>query len=382
MKKFLVMIIACFAMMFAVAGETAYAAPAVLLAFAVDVTPSAIFQRQFDAAHSLLFRYMARSGMVLCMGNATGRDVHIDTVLSNMAMGYRPDGFIADMIFPTVLVPKQADLYVEFSRADRLRVENTTRAPGTKARRITETVGSASFFARNYALAKEVPIEDKVNADPLLLSGLYNGASTTLLDKLYLDWERRIALKVTSASNVGSSAAVSSAWNGAGNPLGNINTAIDNVRFSNGVRPSDIVFGEDAWNSFRRDSNIRNLIFGTNNGGGYPTEQQVATLLNVKRVHVAGAFYNSAQEGQAETLSTIWGDNVLVYYRPDAPTIERPSFGYNFRWSAPGIPNLQVERHPWDSQTKSEAIEVGFYQDEKVTGSTYGFLLRAVNSST
>jgi len=382
MKKFIVSMIAAFAMVFAMVGNTALAAPLVLAAFAIDVTPSVVFQRQFDAAHACLFNYMTRCGLLLCMGNATGRDVHVDQALTSMAMGYRPDGFIADMIFPTVLVPKQADLYIEFSRADRLRVENTTRAPGTLARRITETVGSDTYFARNYALAKEVSIEDKTNADPLLLSNLYNGASTFLLDKLYLDWERRIALKVTSATNVGSSSAVQSAWNGAGNPLGNINTAIDNVRFSNGVRPTDVIFGEEAWNSFRRDSNIRNLIFGTNNGGGYPTEQQVATLLNVKRVHVAGAFYNSAQEGQSESLSSIWGDNVLVYYRPDAPTIERPSFGYNFRWSAPGIPNLQVERHPWDSKTKSEAIEVGFYQDEKVTGASYGFLLRAVNSST
>ena len=65
------------------------------------------------------------------MGAATGRDLHIDVTLSNMAMGYRPEGFIADMIFPTVLVPKQSDLYNIFDRGDRLRVEDTTRAPGT-----------------------------------------------------------------------------------------------------------------------------------------------------------------------------------------------------------------------------------------------------------
>ena len=41
---------------------------------------------------------------------ATSRDMHIDVALSNMAIGYRPEGFIADMIFPLVQVQKQSDL--------------------------------------------------------------------------------------------------------------------------------------------------------------------------------------------------------------------------------------------------------------------------------
>jgi hypothetical protein len=316
------------------------------------------------------------------MGASTGRDLHIDAALSQMAIGYRPEGFIADMIFPTVQVGKQSDVYYVFDRGDRLRVEDTTRAPGTPARVVTEGVGSGTYFARNFALAASVVIEDKANADPVLLTNLLNNKSTYLLDKLMLDWERRVALQVTSGSNVGSYSAVTSAWNGAGDPIGNINTALDNVYYSNGVRPNRLVMGVEAWRAFRRDSNVRNLIFGTNNGGGYPSTQQVAQLFDIDQVMIGGAFQNTAQENQAETLATIWGDNVLAYYAPPTPTIERPSFGYSFRWAAAGLPNMQVERHPYNSETKSEKIEVGYYQDEKLTAKSYGFLLTAVNSST
>jgi hypothetical protein len=316
------------------------------------------------------------------MGSATGRALHIDQALSEMAMGYRPQGFIADMIFPTVQVQKQSDAYVIFDRADRLRIDRTDRAPGTYARRVTEDVGSGTYFAKNYALASAIPIEDKANADPVFLMGMINNKAQYLLDKLMLDWERRVALQVTSGSNVGSYTAVASAWNGAGNPLGNINTAIDNVRGSTGVRPNRIVMGIDAWLSFRRDATVRNIIFGSNNGGGYPSVRQVAELLEVDQVHVGGAYYNAGQEGVSESLSTIWGDNVLIYHAPASPSKEMPSFGYNFRWAAAGLPNMQVERHPYDSRRKAEDVEVGYYQDEKITGSTYGFLIRAVNSST
>lgn len=316
------------------------------------------------------------------MGAATGRDLHIDQLLSEMAMGYRPEGFIADMIFPTVNVQKQSDLYVVFDRADRTRVEETLRAPGTLARRVTEQTGSASYFARNYALASPVVMEDKANADPMLLNNLLNGKSTFLLDKLYMDWEVRVAKAVTSGSNVGSSSAVSSGWGGAGNPIGNINTALDNVYYANGVRPNRIVMGVAAWRSFRRDANVRNLIFGNNNGGGYPNTQQAASLFDVDEILIGGAFQNVGQEAQAEALQSVWNDNVLVYYAPPTPTIERPSFAYNFRWAPAGVPNMQVERHPYDSRTKSEDVEVGYYQDEKITGASYGFLLKSVNSST
>jgi len=316
------------------------------------------------------------------MGNATGRDLHIDAMLSEMAMGYRPEGFVADMIFPTVQVQKQSGLYAVFNRGDRTRVEDTTRAPGTRARVVTEDVGSATYYAKNYALAAGVFLEDRANADPVFLNASFEGKAQLLLDKLMLDWERRVARMVTSGSNVGSSSAVSSGWGGAGNPIGNINTALDNVYYSNGVRPNRIVMGVEAWRSFRRDSTVRNLIFGSNNGGGYPNTQQAASLFDVDDIIIAGAFQNTAEEGQAESLQSIWRDNVLAIYVPPTPTIERPSFGYNFRWAAPGLPNMQVERHPYDSRSKTDDIEVGYYQDEKITGSSYGFLLKAVNSST
>jgi hypothetical protein len=43
---------------------------------------------------------------------------------------------------------------------------------------------------------------------------------------------------------------------------------------------------------------------------------------------------------------------------------------------------MQVERHPFDTKTKSADIEVGYYQVEKVTGPEYAYVIRAVNSST
>lgn len=314
---------------------------------------------------------------------SVSHDLHIDAMLSEMAMGYRPEGFIADQVFPIVNVGKQSNLYTIWSRADRLRVPKTTRAPATEAKRIYESVSSDTYFCQNYALKSGTPIEGFKNADPIMLDNLNSGKTQLILDGLYLDWEVRQAHQVTSGTNVGTYTAVASAWTGSGaDPLGDINAMLDNVHYSTGVKPNRIVFGVEAWKSFRRHSTVRNLIFGTNNGGGYASQDNVRMLLEVDEVLVGGAFQNTAGEGLGESLSTIWKDHTLVYYAPTAPTIERPSFGYAFRWNQPGLPNMQVERHPYNSKIKAQEIEVGFYQDEKLTGSTYGGLLLNCNSST
>ncbi len=307
---------------------------------------------------------------------ATGHDLYLDLPLTNVVIGYRPENLIADMIFPIIDVPKQSGTIIQFSQADALRREDTKRAPGTEAKRVTRSVSSVYFFCNNYALEDGVTIEDRANADPVYATRLFGGKATYLVDKLALDWELRVALQVTSGSNVGSYAAVSSVWTGAtADPLADMNTAIDNVTYATGYRPNRVIMGLKAWDAFRRHSTVRNLLYGTNNGGGYANAADVAKLLEVERVDVGGAFYNSTEENLAQSLSTVWGSNVLAYYANPQPAQERPSFAYTHRWAAPGIPNMQVERHPYNSRTKTDDIEVGYYQDEKITGSSLAFLL-------
>src|SRR5210317_179112 len=136
------------------------------------------------------------------MGSATGvSDLHVDKVLTQMAIGYMVNTGIANRIAPTVTVDKQTDRYDVYSRADALRIEDTRRAPDSEARKVTREVSSGTYFADNYALSYPVVLEDKANMDPNRIQHLYNGRVEYITDKLNLDWENRVAGQVTSASN-------------------------------------------------------------------------------------------------------------------------------------------------------------------------------------
>jgi len=318
------------------------------------------------------------------MGQSTGRDLHIDRLLSQMAIGYAENITIAGTIAPTVTVDKQGDLYSVFSRADAYRREDDKRSPGREANKITRSISSDNYYALNYALKYPITIEDRENADPVFRQNLWNNAAMYVTDKLMLNWEVRVANLVNNTSNVGSSAGVASEWDAAASsdPIGDMNTALDNVQDLTAQRPNRLVFGLDAWRSIRRNEQVLNRVFGSTNRQGFATRDQVAALLEVDRIHVGEAYQNTANEAQAESLAKVWGDNVAAIYTPDAPSRDRPSFMYSYRWTPTGVPNMQAERHPYDPKTKTEEVEVGYYQDEKITGSEYAFLLLAVNSST
>src|SRR5712692_850850 len=98
----------------------------------------------------------------------TGRDLHVDAPLSNlavMAFGIG-QGLVGDAIFPSVPVDKQSNLFYVIDKAAWLRLPTTDiRAPKTPPKRVEWKVSSAGYFARNHALAGEVGDEDRANAD-------------------------------------------------------------------------------------------------------------------------------------------------------------------------------------------------------------------------
>lgn len=315
------------------------------------------------------------------MGLSTGRDLHIDQNLTQIALNYRPGTVIVDMIAPIVTVQKATDIYPIYNRAEILALEEALRSPGTEAKKVTRSVSSSQYAVKNYALGYDVTVEDRANVDAAYEAELFGSAAQYLVWKLSSAWEKRVLDQVGSASNVSTGFLPASAWDGAGDPFSQCTKIIEQIQGTTGIRPNSILMGWRAWNFMRRNVNMRNLLNGTNNGGGLVTRETVAGLLEVDKFLVTNAFFNTANEAQAEALTSPFHDKVLIYYAPPSPSRDTPSFMYSFRQEVPGVPSMVAERHPYDSRRKVETVEVGYYQDEKITGSDYGALLLGVGSA-
>lgn len=323
------------------------------------------------------------------MGLSTGKDLHVDQHLTNVAINYRPQNLIADMIAPIVPVDKQSNSYPIFSRQEAFAIEDTTRAPGTEARKVTRSVSSAKYDAVNYALARDITVEDAANMDQAYRYELDTGASAYIVGKLGLDWERRVTNLAVVSASVGSVFVCNSQWGAAGanagDPIVGVFQLIEYVQGATGQRPNSLWYGWKAWNRFRRNYHARNFLQGVNNGGGTIRREQVAGLFEVNRVIVSDALYHTANEAQPTyTLDNAMADQVIAYYAPTAPSREEPSWFYSFRWQNPQLPApLTVFRHPYDSRKQIETIEAGYYQDEIVVGADYaGRLITTAASGT
>lgn len=313
---------------------------------------------------------------------STGRELHIDQNLSQVAINYRPNGFVVDQIMPIVNVEHESDYYAIFKREEWLRIETALRARGAEANKIVRSVSSDRYVAINYALKTPIYLEDRVNADPIYVSQLFNGASEYLTAKHWLAWEKRVTDLLAASANVSTVFVPASSWNSAaGDPISQVSQMVEQFQARTSKKPTELVFGWRAWAFFRRNINVRNAILGNNNGGGFVTRDAVRSLFEVDKLLVTELFVNSANEAQTEALSAPFHDAVSAIYVPQGASTTEPSWGYSFRWAAGGLPNMTVERHPFDTKTKTDEVEVGYYQAEKVTAAEYAATLAGVGSA-
>jgi hypothetical protein len=318
-------------------------------------------------------------------GYLQGRGIHVDRHLSQIAINYRPTGMIADRIMPIITVDKQTNMIKTYNQADLFRIEDTLRSPGTEANKIHFQVGSDNYVCDNYALKADVTIEDRANADPAFIRDLEGGRVMNVKDKLALGWEKRISDLATNSTNVSTVTFTASSWTDHTNssPYDDINAVIDLVHDATGYRPIRMVASELPWRHISRNEEIIDKVNKTGVTGGDMNArvQQVAELFELEEVLVGRAFYNSADEGQSLSLTRMWGDNVLLYFNPPRASNDVPAWGYSFRWRQGGLPNMQVERHPFDTRRKVDELEIGYYQDEKVTSSALAVLISYTTSS-
>lgn len=312
-----------------------------------------------------------------------GRSAHHDRPLSNFAVqafAQGPgSGYIAQSLFPSVPVNHQNDRYYTIDKASYLRTEDSKRSPRTRANRVEWKVSSDGYFADNYALADEIPLEDLANADNVL--NLRQGSVSFVTDMLLRDKEVRVADKVTSISNVGSGVSLTGAtrWTSVDSAdiFGQVSTATAFIRGETGIIPNTMVVDYDSFQLMRRNSRLLEMFKYTS--GGQLSMDQLKELFNVQNLWVGNAIRNSAKEGAAATMVDVWGDNcLLAYVNPTITRMRAATFGLTMNWRPEGMAtDMQVERSRIDDagSEKVEVIEAGYFADEKIVGKELSYLI-------
>lgn len=266
----------------------------------------------------------------------------IQTELTAIAIAYRNQQLISDMVLPRVPVLSQQFKYSKFNQGDVFTIPDTKVGRKSGVNQIDWSATEVADFTRDYGLEDVIPQADLDNAEAAAkffgVKPVDPAARTTeiLTSLVALDREQRVANLIFGAGNY--PAANKATLSGTGqwsdyansNPVDAMLAAMDGMI----VRPNKVVMGQAVWTKVRQHPKVVNAWYGNQANAGAVQRQVLAELLEVDEIIVGQAFYNTAKPGQTASLSRLWGKHcAMLYIDPNVKQTEgMVTFGMTAQW--------------------------------------------------
>ena len=319
--------------------------------------------------------------------NFTVGSVHVNGPLTQLSLGYHPQGMIAEQVFPVLAVNHESDLYYKWDKGQAFRVGRSDgsaslRADRSRAKRLNFGATLDSYTAQEYALEDTISDREAANQDtPLNLAA---SKIRRLQDLILMDYELRVANIATTTGNYAAAnfttLAGANQWNNASFVsntngqhsviAGEIFTGKNAVRASTGgLVPNTIVIPYAVAMVVANDPGLIDLIKYTRSD--LLVEDLLPPRLWGMDVLIPRGEYTAGVEGEAVTLSDVWGKNVVMFYKDPNPGLDSLTFG------------LTMRARPWQVKTYREEAEdstvyrPSFVQAEKLVTADCAYLINA-----
>lgn len=287
-----------------------------------------------------------------------------DPVLTNLVIGYTPTGFVGQRFFPLLNVMESTGAYAKFGK-EAFRRYYSGRALGAHARRVNYIIDSDTFKCVERVL--ETPVDDRLVRNARPSTRPIEAATKMLRSNLLLEYELDV---YTLLSTLTTSALGNGKWNTANStPIADMKTAISTVQKKISIRPNILAMSRAVWDVLSEHPDLERVHYTT----PLKTPELLANLLEIDSVLIAEASWNSANEGAADSMDWVWGDNVFVGFAPptDMAAENVPSLGYTFTVGEPA----SVTRYR-DEQATSTIVRCGWERDIKITASDAGIMIQ------
>ena len=293
-------------------------------------------------------------------------DVHVESAMQEVAIGYRNQLYIAPLFAPVVQVAKESDRYYIFDKAEWLRDQaDTDRRPGTRAPRGGYTTSTANYVLNEMAQAHPIPDRIAANADSVIRP--YERGVNWCMEMVLLRRERHVATTVMVTGVWGTDNSSATDWDdfSNGDPANDVNTAKRTVQEATGFVPNTMVIGQVVYDALVINPDALDRFKHTETG--ILTEAQVAQWLGIERLLVGKATRNTAAEGVAATMSPIFDDDALIMYVPTSPAMDEPAACYLFQKDG-------VTTKRWREEAEGQdVVEASILTNIVVTASDAGY---------
>lgn len=280
----------------------------------------------------------------------TSTSLHVDALLTNLSVAWAQtqDNFISTKVFPTVPVQFRSAKYALYGKGAFLRDEYQPRPLGDRPKQTGYDVTFQTYYCEEWALEHKVDDQIRANANAPLdpdkaAMRLLTGQGLVRSDRLWASKFFKTGVWGADWAGVASGPSGNQfiQFDQSGSdPIGFFDQRIEAQGGATGYPPNTLVLGPAAYRGLKNNTHIMDLIRYTQRG--ILTTDLLAELFGVDRVLVARSVYNSAAEGQADSINYIVDSkSALLVYAAPSPTIDEPSGGYTFAWTGliPGAAN-------------------------------------------
>lgn len=318
------------------------------------------------------------------MPQPTRGDVHVSSALTNLSIAFMQDmeDFIADKVFPTVPVSKQADTYYIYPKDQWHRTDARERAPASESAGSGFELQTDTYSALVKALHYDVADQIRDNSDSVI--NLDRDATEFVTQQLMLKREQDFAAEYFAGSQwtgstTGSDITPATKWDAASStPIEDLRAQMTSVRIKTGRKVNTAVLAHDVWDALVDHPDFLDRIKYVQRGIVAP--ELLASLLGLDRVFIASAINNTANEGATPTNAFIYSDQVLLAHVAPRPSILTPSAGYTFAWSgfrgSEGT-GVRVKRFRME-HLEADRIEGQMAYDQKLVAADLGAFFTGV----
>lgn len=304
----------------------------------------------------------------------TNRYQGVDPILTNLSIAYSNDEYLSDTLFPEVQVKNQSGKHYVYDRG-RFGVAASLRGTSSPSNEVTlKLTVSGAYFAEDHALKTFVADEDTDNApDP---QAPLNDATEYVTDLLKVAKEIELATMLTDTAVMTQNVTLSGTSQFSdytnSDPIGVIQTGIDAVHAAIHKQPNVMIMSRPVFNKLKNHPDLIERIKYT--GNKQLTTQLMAELFDVEKVLIAGAGYNTAKEGQTESMGYIWGKHIVIAYIAPSPAKKTITLGITYRWKNRIVERLRASS---EEDRKGTYVRAGNdYYDQKVVAASAGYLIK------
>jgi hypothetical protein len=326
---------------------------------------------------------------------------YVDLPLSGVATRFNhATNFIASRVFPMVPTDKQTGFFYNLDpNVDSARLRNTLRAPGNEPNIFTyQSPTETSYRCEPYFLQGIVPDELK-QADAETLAALPTLELLTFNIKLAREKELVDLIAAAATATTIGTTSPSPKWDASsGDFVTNVLATFETFRQSRGVTPNAIAMSALVAEKIVNSASFRDRFkfdYNANNGivlNGFGRQQfagVIASVLGIpeSNVLISDAYYNAAAEGATASMTSIWGENVLLFHVSPVRGVSTQNFGIHPYYSPSNLPGLpsnigkSLEFLVGSERRElrfSDVYFAGCYYDQIITNAGAGYLFTDV----